>query len=243
MTPLAVPPDATSRVPPLIVVATADPPELTISPPPLKMSVPLDRPPRSTVSRPVARRVPEVVPSDETTSVPPLDTVVLIAVPALSCDPANTLAPLTRPRSIWIQCQPWHWNAAGSASPFPVPAADCPCEAAGRSGGCGTNSASCGARSTTGVQRLEVLAEIPSSPPSAPGSPRRASAAPHYRPGGFDWRVGRRCPRSGGAWYGHAAESSARTPGRIGGSNRPRESLTGRAHWKEGPATLSAGRA
>jgi hypothetical protein len=39
--PLAVPPDATSSVPPLIVVASADPPELTISPPPLKMSVPL----------------------------------------------------------------------------------------------------------------------------------------------------------------------------------------------------------
>jgi hypothetical protein len=50
MTPLAVPPDATSRVPPLITVARDDPPELTISPPPLKMSVPLDRPPRSTVS-------------------------------------------------------------------------------------------------------------------------------------------------------------------------------------------------
>jgi hypothetical protein len=34
--------------------------------------------------------LPEVVPPDETTSVPPLDTVVLIVVPALSttCDPA-----------------------------------------------------------------------------------------------------------------------------------------------------------
>jgi hypothetical protein len=56
MTPLAVPPDATSSVPPPIVVASADPPELTISSPPPKMSVPLDRPPRSTVSRAAAPR-------------------------------------------------------------------------------------------------------------------------------------------------------------------------------------------
>jgi hypothetical protein len=73
-TPLAVPPDATSRVPPLIAVARADPPELTISPP-LKMSVPLDRPSRDSISWPLKSTVPEVVPPDETISVPVFNTV------------------------------------------------------------------------------------------------------------------------------------------------------------------------
>jgi hypothetical protein len=84
-TPLAVPPDATSSVPPLM----ADPPELTISPPP-EMTVPLATAPRESISWPLLRTVPDVLPPDETTSVPPFDTVVPIAVPALptTCDPA-----------------------------------------------------------------------------------------------------------------------------------------------------------
>src|ERR1700683_2119819 len=49
-TPLAVPPDATSSVPPLIVVAMADPPEPTISPPP-EMTGPLATPPREPAVR------------------------------------------------------------------------------------------------------------------------------------------------------------------------------------------------
>ena len=44
------------------------------------------------------------MPPDETISVPPLDTVVPIAVPALRtiCDPANIVAPLATPESIWM---------------------------------------------------------------------------------------------------------------------------------------------
>ena len=137
MVPLAIPPKATTSVPPAPTVADrAMPPEDTVAVPPLPTKVALTVPPADTIWLPPALTTLKLAtPPDETVSMPPLLTTVSLAMP-----PAATLNAAIQSRGTGDTARHGLRSAAGNgrqacqtagrhgldpATAYPVPLADC----------------------------------------------------------------------------------------------------------------------